>query len=310
MKEEHSTICSVESPTGNEVEIVRRSFVGTDGPRVALVAGLRGDAPEGIRALHEVTLTLRRVGALRGRVDIYPCANPLAAHQGSRRWPFFDVDLNRLFPGRLDGHPPDRLAYQLVESIGEMNIVVEIKGAKPAFREVAQAHVRAGFPDEALVAQQLGVDLIWQRNPGPSSSAAFYAQFGCAVTVGGGVGGRLAPGVASRLERGLMNMFRELGMIDGGEEPALPVPRIVTDPEVHRMRAEQGGLFLPEVDLDQEVDGGEVIGRVVDPTVAEDLEVIFAPVAGRVMAIRDQPVVVPGSMLARIVASQESVHAG
>ena len=123
---ELKSLIEMELPSGDQVSVFRRRYGGGEGPRIAVVAGIRGDAPEGIRVAHEVASFLQGVEAqLSGTVDIYPCANPLAAEQGSRRWPFFDVDLNRLFPGRANGHPPDRTAHALCQDVrGEALVTV------------------------------------------------------------------------------------------------------------------------------------------------------------------------------------------
>ena len=48
-------IIEVELPSGDVLPVVRRRFQGsTPGPRVSIVAGIRGDAPEGIRVVHQV----------------------------------------------------------------------------------------------------------------------------------------------------------------------------------------------------------------------------------------------------------------
>ena len=259
--------------------------------------------------LHEATLCLRQLTVLRGCVDIYPCANPLAAHHGTRRWPFFDADLNRLFPGRPDGHPPDRVAFHLVENLQGVDLVVELRGANQAFREVVQAHVRAGATRETELAMHTNVEVVWERTPGPSASAEFATQFGTSIALEGGTGSRLTSGVGKELSDGVMRLLLALDMVDAVEVGALGPqrnPRRVTDAEVHRIGVEHGGIFLPALDLGQAVRAGDILGRVVDPMISMDLEVIRSPVAGRVMAVREQPVVHPGSMVVRVVQMGEA----
>ncbi len=72
MNETHDSICPVELPTGNEVDIVRRRFQGEPGPHVVLVAGIRGDTPEGVRVLYDVTRIIRGLDQLTGTLDLYP----------------------------------------------------------------------------------------------------------------------------------------------------------------------------------------------------------------------------------------------
>ena len=120
---------------------------------ISIVAGIRGDAPEGIRVAYHLLQTLKDLQEdIKGIIDLYPCVNPLAVEQGQRYWPFFDIDLNRIFPGQKSGHPPHQLAYHLVRDMTtkvhrdrkEEHIVVELRGARPSFQILPQALVRSG----------------------------------------------------------------------------------------------------------------------------------------------------------------------
>lgn len=301
-------VITVEMPSGGDVDIVRRRFSGdrADGPRVAVVAGIRGDTPEGIRVAHELCQFLEHHEArLAGQVDVYPCANPLAAHRGSRRWPFFDVDLNRLFPGREDGHPPDRVAWALTTDVQGADQVIELRGAHPAFREAPQAHVRHRDSRAAELAMGSNVAVVWARHPGPAANSTFAYQHPGTIVLEGGCGNRVTPGVGRDLLEGLLHMLSMLGVVAEEDLPfhwaALQRPEAVTDDEVVRVRSSRGGLFLPEGTPWQEVAAGEILGTVVDPVSGATCETVASPVSGRLLAVREQPVVFPGSMVARVV---------
>jgi predicted deacylase len=305
VSQQHAVI-EVELPSGDTVSVIRRRFCGGPGPRVAVVAGIRGDAPEGIRVAHELVTFLNAAEPrLRGTVDIYPCANPLAAHRGVPRWPFFDSDLNRLFPGDDGGHPPERVAYALTQDVLGADQVVEVRGARAAFSEVPQAHVRPGEAVAAERAMAMNVAVVWQRTPGPAAPSTFAHQFDGAIVLEGGTGNRLTPGVGKDLTDGILNMLATMGVLDEADLPfhwaALQRPVRVTDEQVARVRSNRGGLFLPAGATWKKVSAGEELGRVVDPTSGEVREVVESPSAGRLLAIRELPVVFPGTVVARVV---------
>jgi predicted deacylase len=83
---------------------------------------------------------------------------------------------------------------------------------------------------------------------------------------------------------------------------ALCRPEVVDDARVISVRASRGGLFLPRGALWAEVEEAEPLGEVVDPFTGDVREEVYAPRAGRIMARREQPVVYPGSLVARLVA--------
>lgn len=274
--------------------------------RVAIVAGIRGDAPEGIRVAHQVASFLEQnEGRLTGTVDVYPCMNPLGAHRGTRLWPFFDVDLNRLFPGRSEGHPPDRVAHALCQDVAGADQIIEVRGARPAFREAPQAHVRARDQAAAELAMNANVAVVWARTPGPAAPTTFAHQFPGTIVLEGGAGNRLSYGVGRDLSDGVLNMLAATGVLAEDVLPfhwaTLQRPVRVTDEAVLRIRATRGGLFLPEGALWAEVEEGDALGAVIDPATGEVLERLSCPARGRLLALREQPAVFPGSMVARLV---------
>ena len=310
-----STLSPIEEvwlPTGDCLPIHRRRFGGTRaGPRLYLAAGIRGDAPEGVRVAHRVAAFLEEVEAqIQGTIDLVPCANPLAVERGTRRWPFFDLDLNRRFPGRADGHPPDRVAHSLVADAMGADLVVELRGARPGFHEAPQAHVRERSDRSAELAMSANVQVVWCRHPGPAAPATFAHQFPTAIVLEGGIGNQLTPGVGAVLRDGVLGLAAALGLLPESVLPfalsALRRPARVGDEEVFLVRAEASGLFLPEIEVGATVDEGALLGLVVDPISGALREELRSPSAGWVLAMRQQPVVYPGSPVARVVAGEVS----
>lgn len=300
-------VIEIELPSGDTAPVVCRRF-GSGPSRVVIAAGIRGDAPEGIRVAHRVSSFLEsQEDRLQGTVDIYPCANPLAAHRGTRTWPFFDTDLNRLFPGRIDGHPPAQVARALCDDIGGAQQVIELRGARPAFSEASQAIVRHDHEASALLASHANVAVVWRRTPGPAAPATFAHQFPGSIVLEGGTGNRLTAGVGNDLADGVLNILVHLKVLPESDLPfhwaAIRRPVHVTDEQVHRVRAERGGLFLPASAIWAEVEQGESLGEIVDPLTGQTREEVRSPVSGKILAIRELPVVFPGTMVARVVTA-------
>ncbi|MEC7984764.1 MAG: succinylglutamate desuccinylase/aspartoacylase family protein [Myxococcota bacterium] len=301
---ESKSIFSIELPTGGEVQLTRHRFGLKRAPRVSIVAGIRGDAPEGMRIAFSMLQRLVELeDVLQGQVDIYPCVNPLAAEQGERLWPFFGVDLNRLFPGRENGHPPERVAHALIEDLQGSDYVFELRGARPSFQESTQALVRSD--DAAELALHANVRLVWKRTPGPAAPKTFAYQFPNTIVLEGGVGNQLTSTVGKELSDGILNVLAQLNILPEEKLPfswaSMERPVLVSDEDVFRIRVGRSGFFLPEASLGQEVEKGERIGRVIAPDSGAVREEIFSPVSGVIMAMRVQPVVSLGIMVARIL---------
>ncbi len=295
---------TVELPTGESCPIWHRSY-GSGSPRVVVIAGLRGDAPEGIRVAHNVCAELEKVSPrLNGTVDVFPCANPLAAHLGMRRWPSFDLDLNRRFPGRDDGHAPDQVAALLLDFTAGVEQVVELRGTHPAFREETQAHVHDDAPLAIERAKHSNVSWVWCRKRRQDSGALSHHRPDL-IQLEGGSGNRLYDRVGRELGDGVLNLLCHMGILPDDSLPfhwaTIQRPEVVADADVRRVRAERGGLFMPGARVGATVAAGDGLGEVIDPASGELREVVVAPVGGRVLALREQPVVYPGSLVGRVV---------
>ena len=304
---EQSVVFEIEMPTGGSVEVVRHRFGSMSRPRVAIVSGIRGDAPEGMRIALALMMFLKNHEQhMQGCVDIYPCMNPLAAEQGIRLWPFFDVDLNRLFPGKENGHPPARVAHTLVQDLQKCDYVIELRGARPFFQEITQALVRS--EEAASLAMNLNVQLIWKRHPGPAASKTFAYQFPNTIVLEGGVGNQLTEDVGEQLKNGLLNFLVQVGIL---REDVLPFswvgmerPVLVEGYSVERIRVPRAGFFITKVALGSTIQKEERIGTVVDISSGNLREEVLASCDGLLMALRVQPIVSLGTMVARILRTQ------
>jgi hypothetical protein len=300
-----SVISRLDLPTGEEVLIMRRRFSGAPGPHVALISGIRGDTPEGVVALHILLRRLEVMPDLRGTLDFYPCVNPLAAYEGSTRWPFFDVDLGRIFPGKPEGHLPDRLANTLVQELGPADMIFEMGGPRPPFHDLPHVRVQNGHDREIELASRSGLPFVWARGPGMVHASTFAAQFGCVLRFLGGSGGRIRPDSGRDLALGALRILASMGVCEAPTPAEAAPTEIVDDARVQVIRATQGGLFLPRVSPGDEVDANEATGVIVDALHARDIETPRAPRQGRILSIREQPVVYPGSTVCRIVLGGE-----
>lgn len=85
---------------------------GNDGgKRLCVVTGIHGDELEGQYVAFLLNQELQRHPEyLHGTVDIYPAMNPLGINTIQRGVPLFDLDMNRIFPGYMQGETTQRIA--------------------------------------------------------------------------------------------------------------------------------------------------------------------------------------------------------
>jgi predicted deacylase len=122
----------------------------------------------------------------------------------------------------------------------------------------------------------------------------------------GGTGNRLNATVGQDLQEGVIHLLTQVGVLAEVDLPfhwaAMNRPTVVNDAQVFRVRAGRSGLFLPEFGVWSEVEEGATLGHVIDTENGSILETILSPTKGRVMAVREHPVIYVGTMVARVVA--------
>ena len=131
--------------------------------RIVIVTGTHGDELEGQFCCYEI---IRRIKEhkeyLNGIVDVFPALNPLGIDTITRGIPKFDLDMNRIFPGNLDGSLAEYTAYQVIEDIKGADLCVDIHSSNIFLREIPQIRINEETADRLVpLALKMNVDYIW-----------------------------------------------------------------------------------------------------------------------------------------------------
>ena len=274
--------------------------------RMVIVTGTHGDELEGQFCCYEI---IRRIKEhkeyLNGIVDVFPALNPLGIDTITRGIPKFDLDMNRIFPGNLDGSLAEYTAWQVIENIKGADVCVDIHSSNIFLREIPQIRINEETADRLVpLALKMNVDYIWVH----SASTVLEATLAHSLNKAGvptlvaemGVGMRITKDYGYQLTEGIFNVMKHLG-IWTGPVSAVRSPIISTDGKVAFFNAEASGVFVPSVNHSNKVRKGEHIGDIISPVTGEVIHSVNSPVDGLVFTLREYPIVYEGSLLARIL---------
>ena len=275
--------------------------------RIAVVTGTHGDELEGQYVCFELARRIsENMDCLKGVVDIYPAINPLGIDSITRGIPAFDLDMNRLFPGNIDGNMTEYLVAGIINDIEGADVVIDIHASNIFLTEIPQIRINELHEDFLVpLAEKTNVDFIWVHGASTVLESTFaYAlnSIGTPVlVVEMGVGMRITQSYGNQLVEGILNLMKEMGMWTGKTiEPRKPI--ISRDPDdVYYFNAEKSGVFIPAVKHWESLKKGDLIGRVVDPLGGVVLSEVIAPSDGILFTIRDFPIVDEGSLLGRLL---------
>ncbi len=308
------TVASVALPV-DEVLAIKKRRIQPNGKtkglkRISIVTGIHGDELEGQYVCYELG---RRIEAefdkLTGIVDIYPAMNPLGIDSITRGIPAFDLDMNRLFPGNLEGNMTEYLAAGITKDVSGSDLVVDIHASNIYLTEIPQIRINELHEDFLVpIAAKSNVDFIWVHGASTVLESTFAYSLNSTGTpclvVEMGVGMRITKEYGDQMVDGIFSLMKELG-IWSGDAPEPRKPIISRDYEdVSYLNASAGGLFIPHVKHWEKLNKDDLIGEIINPLTGEILEKVTSPVDGILFTIRDYPIVDEGSLVGRLLRKE------
>lgn len=301
-------VVSVELPVGEKLKILKNRLEGKnpDSKRIVIVSGIHGDEFEGQYISYEMARRIREhLELLNGTVDIYPALNPLGLDIASRAVPKVNMDMNRIFPGNLNGTVMDKVAAAIVNDMAGADICLDIHASNVFIREIPQVRISEEFAGQLLpYAKLMNVDMVWtnaSETVHESTLAHSMNMLGVpAMVIEMGMGTRINRRFGNQVVDGIFNLMKKLGMWSG-ETGKIQFPVISTDGEVEFIRSRVNGVFLPAIEHNHYVKKGDRLGEIVSPLEGMVLDEIIARESGLVFSLREYPFVREGSLLLRIL---------
>lgn len=307
------TVAKVGMPVDETLRIRKNRLEpasGGRGKRVSIVTGIHGDELEGQYVCYAVA---RRIAEhpeyLKGTVDLYPALNPFGIDSVTRGIPAFDLDMNRIFPGRRDGDMNEFVAAQIIRDLEGSDLCLDIHASNIYLTEVPQIRINEKHADVLVpLAERANVDFIWVHGASTvlESTLAYSLNSRNVPTlvVEMGVGMRITREYGEQLTDGIFCLLCELGVWTG-PAPAVRTPVISRDPnEVTFLNAPVSGIFIKTLCHGAQLAPGDEIGQIVDPLRGQLLCRVTAPVSGWLFTVREYPVVDQGSLIARILHTE------
>lgn len=310
------TVVKVGLPVDEELRIRKNRITpasGSTGKRISIVTGIHGDELEGQYVCYEVARRIEENPQyLKGTVDLYPALNPFGIDSVTRGIPAFDLDMNRIFPGRHDGDMNEYLAAEIIRDLSGSDLCLDIHASNIYLTEIPQIRINE-LHEKALMPYALlsNVDLIWVHGASTvlESTLAYSLNSRNVPTlvVEMGVGMRITREYGIQLTDGIFRLMKELGIWDGPVcEVRVPVVSRLPE-EVSFLNAPVSGIFIKTQNHGNQVRKGMELGRIVDPLQGVLLTSVASPADGWLFTIREYPVVDEGSLIARILSPAQGM---
>jgi uncharacterized protein len=286
-----------------------------DGPRLSLIGGIHGCEYSSIAAVTRFMNELDPT-ELAGTITAVPV---VSMQSFKRRSPFLvpedGKNLNRSFPGSLDGSYTDVLARSIFDAlIAPADVFIDLHGGDMVedlepfaiYEESRSPAVDARAHDIALA---FGLPYVVREERregglgGMTISGAAQAGVPAIIAEAGGRG-QLEEHAVQLLVTGVRNVLRRLEMLPGEPEPSARATRTVGS--FVWLRSEHEGWWDAAVRAGDEIAEGGLLGRIRNLW-GDELEEIRAPRGGVVLFGTTSPAVEAGGLLLGLGADLAAV---
>jgi N-alpha-acetyl-L-2,4-diaminobutyrate deacetylase len=239
------------------------------GPTALFTGASHGDEYEGPIALVDLARTLT-AEEVNGRVIIVPFMNMPAFRAGERLSPLDGCNLNRVFPGKPDGTPTEKIAdffQRVLLPIADIVLDFHSGGRTLDFVPFAACHALADRTQEErcraardAFAAPYAMTMV-EIDPAGMYDAAAEALGKVFVTTELGGGGTSTARSAAIAKRGAGNLLKHAGILEGPPEGEPSVQLKMPGAECFTF-SESVGMTEPAVDLGGAVNKGDLLASV------------------------------------------------
>jgi predicted deacylase len=289
---------------GDGLEIPVTTITGArPGPTLALIAGNHGYEYPPILALQRLRGAID-AASLAGTVIMVHVAN-MPSFLGRTVYfsPLDGKNLNRVYPGRVEGTPSERIAYAITKEVIERaDYVLDLhcgdgnESLRPYVYQAVTSDERMNA-ETARLALAFGIDhILIDRNRPTDPAASLYCSTTAvtrgrpALTIESGSLGQTDEMSVERIVRGVRGVMRELKMTESGPPPFLD--SVYLEPSVV-ITSPVTGLLYPYVEPDQKVESGALIAQITN-FFGEEIATVRTPIGGVVLYVVATPPIVKG----------------
>ncbi|MCE5195613.1 MAG: succinylglutamate desuccinylase/aspartoacylase family protein [Negativicutes bacterium] len=256
---------------GFELEIYQ--FGQGDGPKLMVTAGIHGGEVTGTHAANQLIQYLtEHESELKGQVKVLPICNQGGFRRMERTNPYDDLDMNRIFPGKLAASPTLVTANLIYQEAAWPDAIVDLHCCGIYGSNYILSIWHESEKDKNLAAM-LDIPVVIQS--GGTEGQLFVEasqKLGKAAVIielaGGQPTGCVDLAAAEEAYLALVKLIKQLGMLPGPVQK----PEPVFCGKLEGKSADRNGFFLPAVSQGSWISQGQLIGHLNEKEVIAEAD--------------------------------------
>ncbi len=270
--------------------IVKGYEFGSGEKSVCILGATRGNEIQQIYVCSQLVKTLKRLEKENKISDgksilVIPTINTYSINTQKRFWPTDNTDINRMFPGYNLGETTQRIAAGVFDKISSYRYGIQFASFYIPGQFIPHIRVLKTSYENIEKAKQFGLPYIMLRTPKPYDTATLnynWQLWGTqAFSLYTNETDTIDENSAFSAVNSVLNFLDQNEIIDYPRHRGY-VSEVVENNGLISVKPEYSGIFMPVHYVNDYVEKGDVLAKIIDPYTGEVLQKVKAPVSGTV----------------------------
>lgn len=282
------------------------------GEKSCVVLGaLRGDEVQQLYVCARLVAFLREVerdgGIMPGKsVMVVPTAIGLSMNAGSRLWAPEKTDINRCFPGNMEGSTTEQIAGALFEKLKAYKYGVQLTSFYQQGSFIPHVRMMETGRQNPELGCEFGLPYVYVRTPRISDQTTLNYCWQLAGTQAyslyAGKTQEIDEAAADQTLRAIIRFLNGRGVIRSEQTPGQK-STVITNEDILSVSSKSAGLLRRVKHAGAHVRRGEQLAFIISPLDGAVKEVLKAPATGMLFFIQDGPFITEHSPVFQVLAT-------
>lgn len=300
----------MESPFRDTFKIYAYRF-GQGEKTLAIVGSMRGDEVQQQFICSQIIRHLTKLeekGKLTPGFEIVviPCVNPFSMNIEKRFWTMDNTDINRMFPGYNKGETTQRIAAKLFETIQGYKYGLHLSSYyMPGSFTPHVRIIETGYED-IETARLFGLPYIFLRKPLPFDTTLLNYNWQIwetkAFTLYAGENYKVGGDDCTKMLEAISRFIQQIGVAKHSHTSHMGYnSSVINDNELVVIKSSEAGIFYPNKKSGDKVKEGEVLAKVIDPSLGNVISEIISTTDGVIFFSHIKPLVLQNATAFTII---------
>lgn len=280
------------------------------GERTACVVGaLRGNEYQQIYICSQLIRELKKLeehGQIvsNKQILVIPCLNQYSTNIDRRFWPLDDSDINRKFPGHINGDTTQQIAAEIMEIIKGYSYGINLTSFYMPGKFVP--HVRmmeTGFQNPSL-ANLFGLPFVVTRKPKPMDTTTLNYNWQMGGTSAFSVYTNCTDYIddvsARQSVASILRFLTRMGIIKYNNHSGY-IAEVLNEEDLLPILSGAAGLYKRLKEPGEPVYRGDIIGEIIDPFCGEVVNRVVSPTEGLIFFAHTEPTVMEDAVVYKVI---------